>query len=589
MNKTCHFLCYLGLGLILLTAIWGASRLHRHPLQGMDDANIFYSYAENLAAGKGIVYGHNSERVEGFTSLLWMLICASQFRLGLNEAGVLAVSIVLFLVMQGLYIAGLRRLTGGGRYGTLGYLLLYVMILLSNPGHVTWLTVSQMDIGLWSLLVAGMLGVVLYPPVALRGLALAAVPFLLAPLALPESLVAGPAFIALAALSLWARTKDWKPPMRLLGVLSTGYATSLAGLTVFRMAYFGYPLPNTYYAKVSPSTLYNLMEGGRYFLKFILSGPVPALLVAVVGLVVASWARATIRKALAGRSWLLLIEGFSSRLALCALSAALLLVIPVLVGGDHFYLFRFYQPALPIMAMTLVLACHQWRILPPAASSAWRGPRMAAWLLVALAAVGWLSVHLHFLDKIRATRLSWFGGSESPLQPEFDLAARGMERGRMLQTLFESAGRYPSLGVIAAGGIARTYPGLIIDTMGLNNVFIGHFKGERKGKKNHAAFEIQAFHQLAPEVLAARPPVYPETDNNNNQLFKGLFFDPGFVANWRFGMVYMEPDSGAFFEGFFATTFLAELLRNPAYRFLETARWTGKYWERPAGPPAAPP
>ena len=53
----------------------------------------------------------------------------------------------------------------------------------------------------------------------------------------------------------------------------------------FRLYYFGYPFPNTYYAKVSPDRFYNLLEGGKYLVRFQLSNWLVPLftLVAIFG------------------------------------------------------------------------------------------------------------------------------------------------------------------------------------------------------------------------------------------------------------------------------------------------------------------
>ncbi len=54
---------------ILLVLLAGVTawtwKLHGCPRIGIDDANIFFTYAENLASGNGITYGQNGERVEG--------------------------------------------------------------------------------------------------------------------------------------------------------------------------------------------------------------------------------------------------------------------------------------------------------------------------------------------------------------------------------------------------------------------------------------------------------------------------------------------------------------------------------------------
>src|SRR3712207_6229080 len=67
---------------LILTGIvsFGAFFLFNRPLTGIDDANIYFVYARNLADGHGFVYNVGGERVEGFTSLLWTLICALAFK-----------------------------------------------------------------------------------------------------------------------------------------------------------------------------------------------------------------------------------------------------------------------------------------------------------------------------------------------------------------------------------------------------------------------------------------------------------------------------------------------------------------------------
>jgi arabinofuranosyltransferase len=46
------------------------------PMLGMDDADIFLNYARRLAHGEGFVFNSGGEKVEGFTSILWVLICS---------------------------------------------------------------------------------------------------------------------------------------------------------------------------------------------------------------------------------------------------------------------------------------------------------------------------------------------------------------------------------------------------------------------------------------------------------------------------------------------------------------------------------
>ncbi|HTW92108.1 MAG TPA: hypothetical protein VMH22_10415, partial [bacterium] len=95
--------------LLTVAACWLVFTFHGRPKLGIDDAQITFSYSSNLAAGHGLVYANNPEHVEGATSLLWTLICAIPFRLGLDESGVLAISVLLLCLTQILALGIIRR------------------------------------------------------------------------------------------------------------------------------------------------------------------------------------------------------------------------------------------------------------------------------------------------------------------------------------------------------------------------------------------------------------------------------------------------------------------------------------------------
>ena len=61
--------------LLVGVAAWAIWARFEYPRTGIDDANIFFVYAQNAANGHGFVYNVGGERVEGFSSLLWTLIC----------------------------------------------------------------------------------------------------------------------------------------------------------------------------------------------------------------------------------------------------------------------------------------------------------------------------------------------------------------------------------------------------------------------------------------------------------------------------------------------------------------------------------
>src|SRR6476469_1650691 len=75
------------------------------PYLGCDDAYIYFVYVKNFTHGYGFVYNPGGEHVEGFTSLLWVLITSliylisSQFQVLLIILNILLISIGLYKVV----------------------------------------------------------------------------------------------------------------------------------------------------------------------------------------------------------------------------------------------------------------------------------------------------------------------------------------------------------------------------------------------------------------------------------------------------------------------------------------------------------
>jgi len=98
---------------ILLLAAFQALRF----FVPVDDAYISYRYAENLAAGRGLVFDPG-ERVEGYSNFLWVILLALSRILG---APIPAASLWLglFLTLGTLVVAADlgRRLAPDSRWG----------------------------------------------------------------------------------------------------------------------------------------------------------------------------------------------------------------------------------------------------------------------------------------------------------------------------------------------------------------------------------------------------------------------------------------------------------------------------------------
>ena len=229
------------LGGCVLQATWGYTHddLSGHA-EGSDDAFISFRYARNLVAGHGLVF-NPGERVEGYTNLLYVLLLALPASLA-GRAHLLAVSIafnVLCLVaaLLGLYAFSRERL-GDFRAG-MGALALGLcpsLWIAAASGLETPLVLA-LQVGLWMAVEGASED--RKPPVR-RLIVLTAL----------LGLARADGFIAPLVAALYLLLRGRRPAA--LAVAATALAT-LAALVAWRLSYYGWPLPNTYYAKVAGS------------------------------------------------------------------------------------------------------------------------------------------------------------------------------------------------------------------------------------------------------------------------------------------------------------------------------------------------
>lgn len=439
------------------------------PATGIDDADIFFVYARNFAQGHGFVYNVGGERVEGFTSMLWTLICSGFFRFFRH----VEIPLYLFNLLLGTLVvwACLRRVR---------HPLLFLLLLAASPAWFAWCQVTLMESGIWCLLLTFLVLAV----VERRTLAVT----LLLPLlviARPESMLWGAWAILMLGLSI-GTVDGWRTGLKRIVAPSVVFMVSLATLVGFRLWYFGYPVPNTYYAKVSPSLMANLWNGMGYLSAYLFSNP-------VVLLVAATWIWVVVRGVRQWRSGL----DPSMLVALCLLSG---IGIPVLVGGDHFGAFRFYQPLWPLLCLK---AAREW----PALMERFH-PALCRAVLVVLVLCGWLLFP-----------------ATARLKHEFRIAREGRATGAALVEMFSDMKKFPTVATITAGGSKYGYPGIVLDLMGLNSTEMGHAPGPRKGYKDHAAFNRDVFYAWKPDILLCG-----DSAKFDAMVLKGLPYEERFLS-----------------------------------------------------------
>jgi len=506
------------IGVLILTILFTVLAYFRlgSPPLGIDDAHIFFTYGRHLAEREGFVYNIGGEIVEGFSSLAWVLIVAAVFLFTHSpEIPLLLISIFLIsfaIAYAWQYIDEIQpsRIPG----------VLFLVMVYSSPGFIIWNTLTLMDTALWMSLLT--LGVV----TALKAKSPMTLSILIAFLLLtrPEAMAWGIVLITIFGLLTYLQHDHHTAWKHIRWPLIT-YITVLVTLICWRMLYFGYPLPNTYYAKVSPNITYNLISGLKYANTFVLAYPLMTIFGVILSLTIillnTIWLFKTLWKNSAPLTDLKRV-----RFILYAYLASFAFLLPVWTGGDHFSLLRFYQPVWLIFFLPVLFVWDKW----PKSTSKY--------------GFAFLFIILLFISPIYSWRNNEFIDS---IQNEFAFASEGEEIGYLLNRI---KGKPPKVAVILAGGISTTYQGEIFDTMGLNHSAVAHAPGDRIGYKNHAAFNPDIFLQENPDLFISFQPVLNKPDelikewldkaSIHNKHLKGIQTNKQFTDRYQLSIIHFS-------------------------------------------------
>lgn len=419
MNR--KIICILAVIFILAVLIY-----HNYIIRPwmLDDAFISFRYAENFAAGHGLVF-NPGEKVEGYTTFLWVLILAAGKTIGLRVVHLSQILGALFALGTVLLLLFAHRFNS--RISESGALL--AALFFGTCGIFTpWLS-SGMEVSLFTFLVLLSL---LYHFLLAEKESPNVWQLLLLGAFLALSSLTRPEGLLVAGLVMAARLlKGWKNGWRNFGFVFLSFACVYIPYYCWRFAYYGYPLPNTFYTKVG-SSAEQISRGFIYFKNFLS----PALLliaIALIPFVTLRWFR-TFRK-----------------LSLIPLIFLFYTAYIILVGGDIMPAFRFFTPLLPLLCLMTGIALSS---LP--------GPRKlaaAVGLILSLAVVAYNLYEIKH-DRFISNRI------------EIDqVATRGREVGIWLRLNSRSDA---VLATNTAGSIPYFSRLKTIDMLGLNDLHIAH-------------------------------------------------------------------------------------------------------------------
>ena len=231
----------------------------------IEDSAISFAYARNLVEGEGLVTWWGGERVEGFSNALWTLLVAAWYALGVPVWTSSKVMGAVFglLTLPFTYAIVLRARPGMRT----DVALVAPLMLAASPQFVVW-NASGLENSLYCLLLAaGMWRLLVeveeeddtrqvfpWSAVCYAGLAMTR----------PEGVM----YAAIAAVCL---VLDGIARRRLRPTLVWGLvlAVPLVLYEGWRLWYFAWPLPNTYYAKEADGSLFKLYKWSGTAWKYV--------------------------------------------------------------------------------------------------------------------------------------------------------------------------------------------------------------------------------------------------------------------------------------------------------------------------------
>lgn len=400
-----------------------------------DDAFILFRYARNLIEGRGLVWNVGESPVEGFTSLLHVLLVATG---GLAGADLVVMGQAIGIVSMGLACVAAAWLASEVSNGDRRIVVLAPLFVAASPAAAAWARGGMETLSFTALVACSLAGWLRERRKVGTGRIVSSLAFAFATLSRPEAL-------GLAGLSIgWDVISPTAMPLRRRlreGLRSWWpYVAFLAAYGSWKLWYFGDLLPTTWHAK-SGGGVAAVAVGAVYVAKFLRGCGMVTVVCAILMIVLPR------RNGAGGGAYLF--------------CAALVLAAPtVAVGGDYQYFWRYLVPVVPIMAVLAIQGgCETLDRFVGLAS--WRRFAVAG-VLLAGAGIPWV---LPSLQEV-ADR-PWL--LTRPL--------RLIDENRMAQDDFVQMGRAldrvippgESLATVAVGAIGYYCDRPIVDMLGLND------------------------------------------------------------------------------------------------------------------------
>lgn len=474
-----------------------------------EDAFISFRYAYNFVNGFGLVWNTGDLPVEGYTNFLWVILCSVGLFINLELATFSQLLGILSGIITLIYVYKIAKKILG--FKTKTTLLPCLMLAVSGP-FATWAS-SGMETNFFTLFIVGSIFYELNFWLNYRrsSLILLFLFLLLATLTRPE----GFGFFLILFVFHLLKTKESKSSTQFRQSLLAAFIIFIIPFTVYfvwRFSYFGYFLPNTYYAKTGGG-IFQWLRGLAYIFYFFLHYLLPALPIVTIFIWISL---GRIKLKMAVHEIVLKINNdnrvyaFFIFISICILYS----VYIIYVGGDYMAMYRFF---VPILSLIYLLITECYNIISTSSSSIIK--RKLSFILLIFFILGTI-IQSTPLDKfVFAKSIRQHGQYQGVLFERWH-----SNRLTVLGKFFNSykPSHNESIATDAIGAIAY-YSGLkVYDYHGLVDSHISHLENENLGKgfPGHEKKDFVYILSKKPIFLMfnrvltknqAEVPVYPES------------------------------------------------------------------------------
>lgn len=289
-----------------------------------DDTFINFRYIDNFLNGNGLVY-NSAEYVEGFTSLSWLIILIIVKALGFD----LIIASQYLSIFFGAVVLLLIFLFSNRYKNSIYIFIANALLMISSLGFIYW-TVSGMETSFFVLLVLLMV----FTYISKENLFNNNYFFVVSFLAVITRHEAAALFFIILLYDYIINKSKYQLKENRKSFLIRIIVLFLLLLLLFllRILYYGFPFPNTYYAKVNLILPY-IERGFEYIYNFIVRDLLYGLLLIPL--------------------FIFFSKEKNSLLRLTLVLSAFYLVYIIYIGGDILPHNRFLLPVLPLIYLSI--------------------------------------------------------------------------------------------------------------------------------------------------------------------------------------------------------------------------------------------